>query len=62
MLYQLTNFNNNMSDQKPEMTEPHQRVVGNFLFPIGVGKSTTNSFKNYIYSGGLVEIVDKINC
>ena len=40
-----------MSEQKPEIIEPNQQVAGKFLFPIGVGKSTANLFKDYVYSG-----------
>ncbi len=40
-----------MSEQKLETTEPNRRIAGKFLFPIGVGKSATSAFKDYVYSG-----------
>lgn len=49
-----------MSEQKPEIIESNQRVAGKFLFPIGVGKSATNSFKDYVYSG-LDDLFLKLN-
>jgi hypothetical protein len=49
-----------MSEQKPETIEPNQRVAGKFLFPIGVSKSATNSFKDYVYSG-LDDLFLKLN-
>jgi hypothetical protein len=60
MFYQLTNSNNNMSEQKPETIEPNQRVAGKFLFPSGVSKSATNSFKDYVYFG-LDDLFLKLN-
>jgi len=60
MLYQLINFNSDMSEQRPEITEPNQRVVGKFLLPIGVSKNTANSFIEFVYSG-LDDLFLKLN-